>query len=81
MKKVAYSKTKGDFHYAGTQPQGAWALYDVTADPAQMKNLAEAQPKTVAELATEYEGSGLLAITVSLGQEPDREHRFQDRRV
>lgn len=55
QKKVAYSQTKGDYHYAGTQPQGEWALYDVTADPGQEENLAASRPELVKELASAYD--------------------------
>lgn len=44
-----------DFHYALT-PESGWALYDVQADPACERDLAAAQPETVARLREAYWG-------------------------
>jgi len=52
--KVAYSASKGQFHYAWT-PRGQWALYDTHKDPAQEKDLAAKQPEIVEAMARAYD--------------------------
>lgn len=57
------------FHYALT-PGGGWALYDIQADPACERNLAAAQPATVARLCGAYREwwQGVLPIVRQVDQ-------------
>jgi len=49
-----YSKIDHKFHYAFT-PNQDWALYDITSDLPQEKNIADQHPELVKELIEKYE--------------------------
>jgi len=51
--KVAYSMTKGQFHYATTP--GRWALFDTRDDPAQENDLAEERSDVVEKISAGYD--------------------------
>jgi len=51
--KVAYSRSKGQFHYATTP--GRWALYDTREDPSQEDDLAQEHPEIVETMSAGYD--------------------------
>jgi len=51
--KVAYSQTKGQFHYAVTP--GRWALFDTHDDPAQENDIARKHPEIVETMSAGYD--------------------------
>lgn len=51
--QVAYSETKGQYHYAVTD--GQWRLFDTRHDPGQEKNLASEYPQIVQRMSAAYD--------------------------
>ncbi|NPA36617.1 MAG: arylsulfatase [Chlorobi bacterium] len=49
-----YSKKHAKFNYAVT-PKGKWALYNISKDISQEKNIADTHPEIVKELSEKYE--------------------------
>ena len=61
---------KPQYHYAQT-PADRWALYDLSADPAQDRDVAEMNPDVVSRMAKAYEAWWEKARPAMINEEAD----------